>query len=515
MDGTGRSVRLVRRVVGVVAAMACLFGLVAAGAIGRPTNGGTGDALGNRATFLDLLAARTAGARSSGTPAAAPPTGARTAGPAAPFRYPLLRQPAPPLAPLRLNAGRPPAGQAIADRLTGMLTDRRLGSRVGLAVVDAATGGLVYGHNPAGGFIPASTTKILTAAAALTSLGPAARLRTSVARTAADEIVLVGGGDPMLVSGAAPVDPARYPAPARLSVLAERTVRALTEAGVRTVRLRYDADLFTGPGRAASWRDTYVAAGSAVVAPVSALTVDHGYVGDPRRETRSTDPARQAADLFARQLRSAGIDLSGPITSGSAGGAPELAAVQSPPISTVVEVMLAASDNDIAEALARQVALARNQPATFDGAAEAVQQVVARLGVDVAGVQLLDGSGLSRANVIPPQVLADLLAVTAQPAHPELRTVLAGLPVAGFSGTLSERSAKVSRGSAGPGTVSSAGLVRAKTGTLRGVRSLAGYVRSAGGRLLMFAVIADRLPRRGGDAAEPVLDALAAALTAS
>jgi D-alanyl-D-alanine carboxypeptidase/D-alanyl-D-alanine-endopeptidase (penicillin-binding protein 4) len=273
--------------------------------------------------------------------------------------------------------------------------------------------------------------------------------------------------------------------------------------------------LFTGPGRAASWRAAYVAAGSAVVAPVSALTVDHGYVGDPGRETRSADPARQAAELFARQLRSAGIELSGPILPGSAGGAPELAAVQSPPISTVVEVMLAASDNDIAEALARQVALARKQPATFDGAAEAVRAVVGRLGVDVAGVQLLDGSGLSRANVIPPQVLADLLTVTAQRAHPELRTVLAGLPVAGFSGTLSDRSVRVPlRGSSGPGTMSSAGLVRAKTGTLRGVRSLAGYVRSAGGRLLMFAVMADRLPRGDGDAAEPVLDALAGALTA-
>jgi D-alanyl-D-alanine carboxypeptidase/D-alanyl-D-alanine-endopeptidase (penicillin-binding protein 4) len=506
---------LVGRIAGGVVAVACVSGLVAAGAIGRPTNGGTGAALGDRAAFLDLVATRAAGSDLPGAPVAAPPISARAVGPPIRFSYPLLREPAPPLEPLRLNAGRPPARRAIADQLSGILADRRLGSRVGLAVADAATGRLIYGYNPAGGFIPASTTKILTAAASLTSLGPAARLRTSVARVGSDEIVLVGGGDPMLVSGTAPVDPVGYPVPARLSTLADRTARALTEAGVRTVDLRYDAGLFAGPGRAASWRAAYIAAGSAVVAPVSALTVDHGYVGDPRRETRSADPARQAAELFARQLRSAGIEVSGPILPGSAGGAPELAAVQSPPISTVVEVMLAASDNDIAEALARHVALASKRPATFDGAAQAIRAVVARLGVDVAGVHLLDGSGLSRANVISPQALADLLTVTAQPAYPKLRTVLVGLPVAGFSGTLSERSATVSlRGSPGPGTVTSAGLVRAKTGTLRGVRSLAGYVRSAGGRLLTFAVIADRLPRRDGDAAEPVLDALAAALTA-
>lgn len=507
--------RLLRRIAGVVAAVACVSGLVAAGAIGRPTNGGIGAALGDRAAFLDLLATRAAGADLPGAPVVPPPIGARKLGPPARFSYPLLREPGPPLAPLRLDSGRLPAPGAIADRLGGMLADRRLGSRVGLAVVDAATGRLIYGYHPSGGFIPASTTKLLTAAAALTSLGPAARLRTSVARTGGDEIVLVGGGDPMLVSGATPVDPAGYPAPARLSTLAERAARALTEAGVRRTHLRYDAGLFTGPGRAASWRAAYVAAGSAVVAPVSALTVDHGFVGDPRRETRSADPARQAAELFARQLRSAGIEVSGPILPGLAGGAPELAAVRSPPISSVVEVMLAASDNDIAEALARHVALAGNQPATFDGAAQAVRAAVGRLGVDVAGVHLLDGSGLSRANVISPLALVDLLTVTAQPARPDLRTVLVGLPVAGFSGTLSQRSARVSlRGSPGLGTVASAGLVRAKTGTLRGVRSLAGYVRSAGGRLLMFAVMADRLPRRDGDAAEPVLDALAAALIA-
>ena len=506
--------RLVRRTAGVIVALACVSGLVVAGAVGRPTNGGTGAALADRAAFLNLLAARTAADR-LGAPAATPPLGAPTTRPSARFSYPLLREPAPPLAPQRLNTGRIPDSQAIADRLGGMLADRRLGSRVGLAVVDPGTGRLVYGYNAASGFIPASTTKILTAAAALTSLGPAARLRTSVVRPGRDEIVLVGGGDPMLVSGGASVDPDRYPEPARLSALAERTARALTGAGVRTVRLRYDADLFTGPGRAASWRASYVAAGSAVVAPVGALTVDHGYVGDPRRETRSADPARQAAELFARQLHAAGIELAGPILPGSAGGAPELAAVQSPPIAAVVEAMLAVSDNDIAEALARQVALARKQPATFDGAAAAVRAEVGRLGVDVAGVHLLDGSGLSRANVIPPQALATLLTVTAQAAHPELRTVLAGLPVAGFSGTLSDRSARVSvRGSRGAGTVSSAGLVRAKTGTLRGVRALAGYVRSARGRLLMFAVMTDRLPRGGGDAAEPVLDAVAAALTA-
>lgn len=504
-----------RQTAGGLTAVACVAGLLVAGVIARPADGGTGTAFADRAPFLDLLAARAAGPDAFGGPAVPAVERPMAAGTGVRFVYPRLSQPALPLAPLGLDAGDAPSGRAIAERLDALLADRRLGGRVGFAVVDAATGRLVYGHAAADGFIPASTTKVLTAAAALTGLGPARRLRTSVLRTRPGEIVLVGGGDPTLVSSDAVVDEASYAAPARLSTLAERTAKALAKAGVREVSLGYDAGLFAGPGRAASWLGSYVAPGSAVVAPVSALSVDRGYVGDPIRRVRSVDPARQAAELFAAQLRAAGIEVAGPVTPGSGRRGTELAAVESPPISALVEVMLAASDNDIAEALARQVAVAASQPATFEGAAAAVRAAVGKLGVDVDGVRLLDGSGLSRGDAIPPRVLADLLTVAAQPAHPQLRTVLAGLPVAGFSGTLYDRAAKVSMlGSSGRGTVLSAGLVRAKTGTLTGVRSLAGYVRSARGRLLMFAVVADRLPADDGEAAEAALDAVAAALTA-
>ena len=98
--------------------------------------------------------------------------------------------------------------------------------------------------------------------------------------------------------------------------------------------------------------------------------ISRRVVGDPARQVRSADPARQAADVFAGQLRKAGIALSGPVLPGAAGkGATELAAIESPPISAIVEAMLVVSDNDIAEALARQVAIAGKRPATFDGAA--------------------------------------------------------------------------------------------------------------------------------------------------
>ncbi len=510
--------RVRRTAIGLATALV-MSGLVVLGATGRPGNAGTGAAFADRAALLELYAARAAGSidetgtiPSGGQPPSQPQP---VAGPATGrFSYPVLSHPAIPLAPLELDAGKLPSGQAIAGRLDGLLWDPRFGDRVAVAVVDPVTGRPIYVHDAGTGYTPASTTKLLTAAAVLSRMGPAARLRTTVVRTTGtDEIVLVGGGDPTLVSDGDSFAATGYPEPARLSTLAERTAKALVKAGVRKVNLRYDAGLFEGPARAASWAYSYVAGGSAVVTPVSALVVDHGYVGDPLNRIRSMDPARQAAELFARQLSAAGVKVSGPIQPKTAGAkATELAAVESPPLSAVVEHMLVDSDNDIAESLARHVAIASKQPATFDGAAATIRAAVGKLGVPIDEVRLFDGSGLSRANAIPARALADLLAVAAQPKHPKLRTLLAGLPVAGFSGTLADRAAKISTaGSAGTTTIS-AGLVRAKTGTLTGVRSLAGYVRTASGRLLMFAVLADRIPDADGDRAELALDAVAAAL---
>lgn len=90
----------------------------------------------------------------------------------------------------------------------------------------------------------------------------------------------------------------------------------------------------------------------------------------------------------------------------------------------------------------------------------------------LAGARLADGSGLDRADKVSAGLLAGLLALAAGPDHPELRPVLTGLPVAGFSGTLGDRYTATS-----PAT----GLIRAKTGTLTGVNSLAGTAVDAQG----------------------------------
>ena len=157
----------------------------------------------------------------------------------------------------------------------------------------------------------------------------------------------------------------------------------------------------------------------------------------------------------------------------------------------------------VAEVLARLVAVAEGRPATSEAAVGAVADVVTRLGVAPGELRLLDGSGLARGAAVSPAALARLLTLAISPEHPELRPLLTGLPVAGFTGTLSERF---------PATGSGAGAVRAKTGTLTGVSALAGTVRDAKGRVLVFAVLADEVPAGATKRARAALDRFAGTL---
>jgi D-alanyl-D-alanine carboxypeptidase/D-alanyl-D-alanine-endopeptidase (penicillin-binding protein 4) len=190
-------------------------------------------------------------------------------------------------------------------------------------------------------------------------------------------------------------------------------------------------------------------------------------------------------------------------------GAKELGEVTSPTVPQLVEAMLTHSDNDLAESLAPHIAIAKGRPATFAGAAAALQAVLAdvlgHVGATPGSIRLLDGSGLSRLDRVQPGALPRLLAAVAGADRQRLFPVLSGLPVAGFDGTLEKRYRK------GPG-LPAAGVVRAKTGTLNGVSALAGLVRTKDGRLLAFDFTADAVPLSLALASQTALDRLAAAL---
>ncbi|MCW2901384.1 MAG: D-alanyl-D-alaninecarboxypeptidase/D-alanyl-D-al anine-endopeptidase [Streptosporangiaceae bacterium] len=372
------------------------------------------------------------------------------------------------------DSGAPIPGDALAVQLIGLLGGRA--ANINAVVIDAESHRTLFDQRAAVAAVPASTTKLVTSTAALAALGPQYRLTTKVVRDASGGIVLVGGGDPTITSRPSPAG--GYPAYASMSDLARRTATALKAAGTTQVRVGYDASLYQGSRTAAGWKPNYLPDGE--VAPVMALMVGEGRVAAGQM-SRVADPAGTAAQIFTEWLRRYGIAARLGGAERSAPGTAQVAAVQSPPVSALVEHLLTTSDNDLAEAMARQVAIKRHHPVTFAGAAQAVQQVLAELGVG-QGVQVSDGSGLSTLNRITPMALARILSLDASSARPELRSVVTGMPVAGFSGTLANRYTDI--------TVPGAGIVRAKTGTLSNVSTLAGLAYDHDGRLLAFSFMA-------------------------
>lgn len=387
-------------------------------------------------------------------------------------------------------------------RALGRLPDAgRLGSRVALEVA-TLDGQVVHRRGPRV-VIPASTLKLATAAAALVRLGPEHRFRTRVVRSGS-RLTLVGGGDPTLTRR--PPQPGSYPAQADLTTLAAQTARRLRRLSLTRVELTYDASLFVGPAASPTWEEDYLP--DDVVSPISALWVDEG-----RKRTglaaRSSDPARDAARIFASALRARDVQLAGtPKPRQAAAGATLLAEVTSAELVEVVQHVLEVSDNEGAELLARHVALAQGQPASFAGAGRAVSEVLDELGVELAGAVIHDGSGLSRSDRLRPRAVTRLLSLAATPGrsgHPELAGLVEGLPVAGFSGSLTDRFA-ATRAAAG------LGYVRAKTGTLTGVSGLAGLVTGSDGSVMVFVVIADNMPVPTTSFARDRLDQIASAL---
>lgn len=408
---------------------------------------------------------------------------------------------APPVAPSGREQGTAASPGKVRRALAGLVSDRDLGRSVSVAVAELGDGEPVYRTGEAQ-FIPASTMKLLTAEAALATLGPQHRFRTGVvAGPGAERVFLVGGGDPFLER--APVtDETVYPPRADLVTLAETTARELKERGRTAVRLGYDASLFTGPAVSRGWEPSYLP--DDVVSPVTPLWTNEG-----RRSGGEviTDPAAAAAEQFARALARRSIDVMGtPTASRAPRAAEELASVDSAPLAQIVQRMLEVSDNETAEVLFRHVAVAEGARGSFSGGAGAVQDVLGRLGVDVSGARILDGSGLARGNRVRADTLLSVMEVAAAAAHPSLRRVVTGLPVAGFNGSLTYR---FHTGAAeGPGSV------RAKTGTLTGVHGLAGVVVDRDGTELSFVAMADRVKVADTLDARAVLDEIAAALAA-
>ncbi|WP_151641158.1 D-alanyl-D-alanine carboxypeptidase/D-alanyl-D-alanine-endopeptidase [Corynebacterium sp. 11A] len=349
----------------------------------------------------------------------------------------------------------------LGAQVAELASDPRLGSFAGV-LTDTTTGEQVWSLNPDEQMRPASATKLLTAAAALIALGEDDRLSTTVHDAGEGTVVLKAAGDVMLND-------------AMLDQLAAQL------SGVPVEAVAMDTSVWPEEEFSSKWNKSDI--GGGYIAPMQPMMLNGARMGaDSGDVPRSTTPAEDVAHALAEKL---GVEFVG--TAEATG--PTLASVSSEPLAVRLHTMMVHSDNVMAEAFGREVAVHTGYPATQDGSRDATLAVLAEHGIDTSGMDMVDNSGLSQQNAISTAAFARVL--TAVASDPVLRPLLDTLPVAGGEGSLS------SRFGGSPGE----GWVRAKTGTLTDTAALAGLIPAKNGHSYAFAFIcndASVLPARAG-----------------
>jgi len=413
-------------------------------------------------------------------------------------------------APTTAASAAHPGLAALLERLQRHPQTRPRGS-VAVAVT-AGDGSLLVTRRARRPMLPASTTKLVTAAAALRILGPGHRFVTRLYATRPPDpsgvvdgdLVIVGGGDPVLSTRLY----RRRVNMTRPATPLERLARRAARSGITGVTgsVRGDASILADQPMAAGWPDSYLT--SLDTTRVSGLTVDAGRRlfrrdGQLRGEP-AADPARRTAHEFERLLDRRGVRIAGTARLGTLPpGAVEVARVASPPLAALLEHMLRFSDNHLADGVFRMLGAATGDP-TWRGGARAARAALADVDVAWRDLRLADGSGLSRRDRLSAEALVGVLASMAD--GPLRRPWLRMLPVAGRSGTVARR---------WTGT-QAVGRVHAKTGTLRDVRALAATIPGRRGHDHHIAVLTNDLPAYSDVAeARRLSDVLALAVVAA
>ncbi|WP_448854920.1 D-alanyl-D-alanine carboxypeptidase/D-alanyl-D-alanine endopeptidase [Corynebacterium frankenforstense] len=361
------------------------------------------------------------------------------------------------------------ARDQLAAGLQAVADGAELG-RFGAIVTDAANGETVWSVNPDTALRPASSTKVLTAAAAVAELGAEDRITTAVYRGEnPGRIVLKATGDVWLNSDSL-----------------DELAAAVRASGTPVEEVAVDVSAWSGERILSGWNPVDVDAG--FVAPLDPVMINGARIDATEGDVpRSHTPAADVAAALAARLDAE------PAAEPTAGevpqGAEKIAEVDSPTLTERIDAMMLDSDNVMAEAIGREVALARGETGDAAGATKATLDVLTERGFDTTGTEIHDNSGLSVDNRITPRLLDQVLHYAATDS--ELRPLLTALPVGGASGTLAERY----------GDLPGRGWVRAKTGTLDRTSALAGVVTSENGHQFTFAFIsndADVLAARAG-----------------
>ncbi len=323
---------------------------------------------------------------------------------------------------------------------------------------------------------PASTLKVATAAVALDVLGPdfvyTTTVHAEIVNGAVGSIYLVGGGDPLLASSWYPDDGAYNKYPQQPATSFEALADAVVKAGVVQVGgnvvgdpSRYDAELYPS-----EWPITFRAAEGG---PISALVVNDAITrGQPGR---AADPALAAAQEFTRLLQERGVVIAGQPTSGQMPtGLPAVASVSSAPLSQVIGEMLRNSDNNTAEMLVKEIGRAAKGAGSRAAGTSTVSERLESWGIPMAGVVVVDGSGLARENKFTCAAMMALL-----DRYRVDSPLVSALAVAGRTGTLADDFIGDPL----------EGRLMGKTGSLSGVKALVGYVPVDGVGTIRFAVM--------------------------
>ena len=342
----------------------------------------------------------------------------------------------------------------LAARLDSLCADSIFGrTQLGLAVYDITSNHYLYRRGERQCLRPASAMKVVTAIAALHTLGTRYSYSTRLIRNnneaekgdsiVRENIEIKAAFDPLLSKD-------------DLQTL----VAALAAEGVRRIEGDIVADVSVKDtlmkGWGWCWDDDD--------APLDALTV------------RGEEPF---APLLRRLLEENGIAFAGTLRKGRLTPGGRTVASVERTIDEVLLPMMKKSDNLAAESMFYQIAAHGGKPyAGRREAVKAIEALVKKMGLNPAHYQFADGSGLSLYNYVTPELLVRLLAF-AYNNESLRRHLLPALPIAGEDGTLARRL----RGTKAQGNV------RAKTGTVEGVSTLAGYCTAPNGHILCFAIM--------------------------
>jgi serine-type D-Ala-D-Ala carboxypeptidase/endopeptidase (penicillin-binding protein 4) len=346
----------------------------------------------------------------------------------------------------------------------------------------AVDGQLVAAKNESAPLAPASNLKIITAEVALDVLGPGFTYSTKVIGTVgaggvvAGDLYLVGGGDPVLASewwnGSNP----KWPPFNETSF--EALADSIKQAGVTKVTgnlvgdgSRYDSELFAPTWAAA---DHVSQAG-----PIGALLANDSW---QTTKQSAKDPALGATEVLRTMLKDRGITVGDAATGAAASGA-TIAEVASKPLPAILAEMLTTSDNNTAEMVLKEIGYAVKKTGSRQAGLQVVTERLAAWGIPIAGVAMVDGSGLSDANRV---TCAAMLAVLEHGSATD--AVAQGMPVAGATGGTLVDAFKGSP---------LVGKLHAKTGSLNpscnkgqlGAKSLGGYLPQDDGGAVEFVLL--------------------------